>query len=198
MYSCRIRYSLLDISNEINFKSMQRTLQWNDSLAKQKWLDYTTGKSRPKESLLNLGDRVILKQTCQNKLSPMFKPYPYRIIGQKSTMLTAKHTSNNYEIIRNQTHFKSIPETAIVPKQEQVEYGLEEDLDLDGAGEVVESENEALRNNRPKHDSQRKTIRNETEVPYMNGTNINRHLFLHYILDKNCCCFFCCFRGKMS
>ena len=88
----------------------------------------------------------------------MFKPYPYRIIGQNGTMLTAKHMSTNHEITRNQTHFKSIPETAIVPKQEQVEHKLEEDLDLEGAGEVVEYENETLRHNRPKHDdSQRKT-----------------------------------------
>ena len=41
--------------------------------------------------------------------------------------------STNHEINRNQMHFKSIPETALVPKQEQVEHGLEEDLDLEGA-----------------------------------------------------------------
>ena len=35
--------------------------------------------------------------------------------------------STNHEITRNQTYFKSIPETAIVPKQEQAEHGLEED-----------------------------------------------------------------------
>ena len=47
----------------------------------------------------------------------MFKSYPYRIIGQNGTMLTAKHISTNDEITRYQTHFKSIPETAIAPKQ---------------------------------------------------------------------------------
>ena len=50
------------------------------------------------------------------------------------------------------THFKSIPQTVIVPKQEQVEHELEKDLDLEGAGEVLECENEALRHNRPKHE----------------------------------------------
>ena len=96
----------------------------------------------------------------------MFKPYPYRIIGQKGTMLTAKHMSTNHEITRNQTHFKSIPETAIVPKQEQVEHELEEDLNLEVAGEVVECENEALRHNRPKHDdSQRQTYRKRNRHP---------------------------------
>ena len=38
MYSRCVGYTLPDISNEINSKSMQRTLQRNDSLAKQKWL----------------------------------------------------------------------------------------------------------------------------------------------------------------
>ena len=121
--------------------------QRNDGLAKQKLLDYTTEKRRPKEISLKVGD-----QTCQNKLYPMFKPYPYRIIGQKGTMLTAKHMSTNHEIARNLTHFISIPETAIVPKQEQGEHELEEDLDLEEAGEEVECENEALRHNRSKHD----------------------------------------------
>ena len=60
--------------------------------------------------------------------------------------------STNHEIPRNQTHFKSIPETAIVPKQENIEHNLEEEPDLEGAGEVVEYENEALRHNKPKHD----------------------------------------------
>ena len=96
----------------------------------------------------------------------MFKPYPYRIVRQKGTMLTAKHMSANHEITCNQTHFKSIPETAIVPKQVQVEHKLEEDLDLEEAGEAVECENEALRHNRPKHDdSQRKTYSKRNRRP---------------------------------
>ena len=42
MYLRHIPYTLPDISNEINSKSMQSTLQRNDSFAKQKWLDCTT------------------------------------------------------------------------------------------------------------------------------------------------------------
>ena len=41
-------------------------------------------------------------------------------------MLTAKHISTKHEITRIQTHFKSIPKTAKVPIQEQVEHELEE------------------------------------------------------------------------
>ena len=57
MCSRRICYTLPGISNEIN-----------KSLANQKWLDYTTGKRQPKESSLNVGDRVLVKQTRQEKL----------------------------------------------------------------------------------------------------------------------------------
>ena len=53
-------------------------------------------------------------------------------------MLTARHKSTNHEITRNETHFKSIPETAIVPKKEQVEHELEEETDLEGVWQVVE------------------------------------------------------------
>ena len=128
---------------------MQMTLQRNDSLAKQKWFDYTAGKRRLEKSSLNVVHQVLVKQSHQNKQSPMFKPHPYRIIDQNGTMLTAKHISTNHEITRNQTHFKSIPEIATVPKKEQVEHELEEDLDLERVGEVLECENETLRHNRP-------------------------------------------------
>ena len=60
-------------------------------------------------------------------------------------MLTAKRMSTNHEITHSQTHFTSIPETTIVPKQKQVEHELEEDLDLERAGVVAECENESLR-----------------------------------------------------
>ena len=111
---------------------MQRTLQPNDSLAKQKLLDYTTGKRWSKEILLNVGGQVLVKQTHQSKLSLMFKPYTFRILGQKGTMLTANHMATNHEITHNETYFKSILETAIVPKQEQVEREIQEDTDLEG------------------------------------------------------------------
>ena len=54
---------------------------------------------------------------------------------KKGTMLTKKQMLTNHEITRNQTHFKSTPETAIVHKKEQVEHELEEETDLEvGAG----------------------------------------------------------------
>ena len=107
------RHSLPDIFNKINLKSIQRTLQQNDS--QQKNVDL-------KKSLINIGDRILVKKLCQNNLSPLFQPYPCQIISKKGAMLTGRHMSTNQEIIRNQTHFKSIPETVIVSKKEQVKY----------------------------------------------------------------------------
>ena len=81
-------------------------------------------------------------------------------------MLTIKHMSTNHEITRNQTHFKSIPETAIVPKNEQIEHELEEETNLEGVGEVVECENKALRQDKPRHDdSQQKTYQTRNRRP---------------------------------
>ena len=95
-------------------------------------LEYKTEKRRPKEISLTIDDRFLVKQPRQNKLSPLFKPYPYRIIGKKGAKLTAKHTSTNHEITPNQGHFKSILETAIVPKKEQVKHEIDEETDLEG------------------------------------------------------------------
>ena len=43
------------------------------------------------EILLNIYDRVLVKQPHQNKLSQLLRPYPCRIISKKGTMLTVKH-----------------------------------------------------------------------------------------------------------
>ena len=119
-----------------------------------------------KEILVNIGDRLLVKQPRQNKLPKLFKPYPCRIISKKDTLLTAKFMSTNHEIAGNQTHFKSIPETAIVSKNEKVEHELEEETNLKGAGRVVECENEALRHNRPRHyDLQRKAYPKQNRHP---------------------------------
>ena len=129
-------------------------------------LEYKTEKRRPKEISLTIDDRFLVKQPRQNKLSPLFKPHPYRIIGKKGTKLTAKHMSTNHEITPNQAHFKSIPETAIVPKKEQVKHEIDEETDLERAGEVDECENEVLIHNIPRYDNpQRKTYPKRNRRP---------------------------------
>ena len=75
------RHSLPDMFNKINFKPIQRTLQQNDS--QQKNVDLKK----------SIGDRILVKQLCQNNLSPLLKPYPCQIISEKGAMLTARHMS---------------------------------------------------------------------------------------------------------
>lgn len=142
MFKRKIRQSIPNITNKVNDEKNQTVLTQNDLLSKQKALDYTNKKRRPKETSLNIGDRVLIKQPRQNKLSTPFKPFPYRVIARKGTMITARNISGEHEVTRNQSHFKHIPETAIVPKHEKIELELEEGSVLGGAGGVVECESE--------------------------------------------------------
>ena len=73
-----------------------------------------------------------------------------------------------------------------------------EDLDLERAGRVAKCEDEVLAyNNLNMATPNEKRIQNKTDVPFMNDTSTNKHLFLCYSFYKNCCCFFRWFRGKM-
>ena len=76
--------------------------------------DYSTLSSHAKPCSLSVRDRVLVKQPSKNKLSSPYNPYPYYITAQKDSMFTAKNSETDHEITRNQTHFNSIPEQAIV------------------------------------------------------------------------------------
>ena len=59
-----------------------------------------------KESMIQIGDTVLVKQYKQNKLKTRFNKMPYIVLGRKGTKVTAEHS--NHRITRNLSHFKRV------------------------------------------------------------------------------------------
>ena len=115
MFQRRIRYSMADATNKLNHIDLEEKLECNDWTQKELVTDYATLRRHTKPCSLSVCDRVLVKQLRKNKLSSPFNLYPYRIIAQKGSMLTAKTTESDHEITQYQTHFKSIHEQATAP-----------------------------------------------------------------------------------
>jgi len=67
---------------------------------------------------LNVGDKVLIKQPKQNKMSTPFKPEPFEITDKKGSMITAQNAEHT--VTRNASSFKRLPSNIPVhPKEEQ-------------------------------------------------------------------------------
>ena len=74
-------------------------------------------KHHAKPSDLIHGDHVLVKQPKTNKLKSLFNPKPSIIVQKKGSMITGKNKS--HRIIRNWSHFRSIPKHVPIPEEEE-------------------------------------------------------------------------------
>ena len=78
-----------------------------DRLQKQLTKEYSDKVRHAEESSLNPGDKVLVRQTKENKLSTPFSPVEHTVLWKKGNSVVAE--SENGKIIRrNSTHFQSI------------------------------------------------------------------------------------------
>ena len=82
-------------------------IKQNDREAKLKMKRYADASHRSKPSNLQLDDRVLLRNTRENKLTPAFDPQPYTVVGRKGSMISAKRGER--VITRNTSFFKHVP-----------------------------------------------------------------------------------------
>ena len=82
MFQRRIRNSIPDATNKLNHIDLEEKLEFNDWTKKELATDYATLRRYAKPCSLSVGNRVLIKQLCKNKLSSPFSPYPYRIIAK--------------------------------------------------------------------------------------------------------------------
>ena len=76
----------------------------NQELRKENGRVYANQRRGAKESLIKVGDRVLIKQKKRNKLSTNFNTTPYIITSARGTRLTAEY--NGHKITRNASFFK--------------------------------------------------------------------------------------------
>ena len=80
-------------------------VQDKDIVAKQKGKDYADNRRNARESDLQQGDQVLLKQNKRNMLDTHFHPEPYKVVDRKGSEVTVQ-SSTGERYRRNVTHVK--------------------------------------------------------------------------------------------
>ena len=80
---------------------------------KDKMNEYVSKQRHACDRALRVGDLVLVKQRKVTKSTPPYEPTPYRIVGQKGTLISARNTKDDHVITRNVSFFKRVsPEVA--------------------------------------------------------------------------------------
>ena len=89
---------------QMTLKSSDMELGDTDEYSKAKMKMYADERNNATKSKLTVGDKVLVQQPKENKLSTPFDPKPYQVTEKKGTMVTARREDKS--IKRNSTFFK--------------------------------------------------------------------------------------------
>ena len=81
-------------------------MNMNDRKSKSYNKQYIDTKKRPQDIFFKRGDRVLVRQPKENKLTTYYNPTPLRITNVKGTMIRAQFENQENGITRHATHFK--------------------------------------------------------------------------------------------
>ena len=79
-------------------------IRQRDAAEKKQMKEYADKRRNARESLMVLGDQVLLKQGKEDVLTPAFDPRPFSVIGVKGSMITVKRGREIKS--RNSSHCK--------------------------------------------------------------------------------------------
>jgi len=162
MFKRKIRHTIPTFNEEIDTDAHAK-IDENDKQGKAKQRYYANKKC--KNRVLNVGDKVLVLQKKQNKLSTKFNQHPYNVIAIKGTQVSAENPVNHHQITRNVSHFIKVPIDAQPPQPMKETFDEEED-ESDSHGSDRGSPNtitpEEIENKTINH-KQPKKIRNEKQ-----------------------------------
>lgn len=126
--------------NELKYSDARK----RDADKKQIMKKYADKRNHAKESDLQIGDKVLIKQEKENKMSTPFKPVPYEVKDRKGSMITARR--GDHHVTRNMSFFKRLPSSVSIHptnEEEEIEFEIENpDIQLtDRQGEEREVTN---------------------------------------------------------
>lgn len=90
----------------MTMKSSDTKLRDTDKFKKAKMKTYADERNNATKLKLTVGDKVLVQQPKENKLTTPFDPKPYEITEKKGTMITARREDKS--ITRNSTFYKLI------------------------------------------------------------------------------------------
>ena len=87
-------------------QNKDQILRQKDDQAKKKMKQYADMKRKAKDSTIQVGDTVLLRQRKDSKFTSKFDPLPFKVVHKKGTMVTAN--KNGKFITRNTSMFKKV------------------------------------------------------------------------------------------
>jgi hypothetical protein len=111
-----------------------------DAETKQKSKDNIDVRRQAKESNIQVGDKILLEQTKQNKLSTNYEPSPYEVTGKFGNQVIIK-SNGGVEYKRNVSHMKLLNEETREPEPEILELPQEGNVT---PTETTENQEEAI------------------------------------------------------
>ena len=94
LYNRQIRGILPTLPSEHKVVRRRQEAKENQELRQEKGRNYANQRRGAKESLIKVGERVLIKQKKRNKLSTNFSKTFYVIISPKGTRLTAEYNGH--------------------------------------------------------------------------------------------------------
>ena len=90
----------------------QKLLKERDGCAKMKQKIYVDNKRGARPSVIAVGDRVLLKQSKENKLSTNFEPHLYKVVRRDGNAVVVEDTNGNNRM-RSIAHMKKYIEQEV-------------------------------------------------------------------------------------
>ena len=112
----KLKSTLPQIQHDLAPQEVRQT----DAKRKTEMKEYADRCSHAKNTDLSVGDKVLLKQPKQNKMSTPFKPEPLEIKDEKGSMITAQNAERT--VTRNASFFKKLPSSVpvqLIPSDEE-------------------------------------------------------------------------------
>ncbi len=117
LFNRATRGKLPSMSKEYKLTDRHNEARENEERKKTKGRNYADTRRRTRHSKIEVGDRVLVKQTRHNKLSTNFSTTPYTVVKVTGSRVVAEN--NHHRITRNLSFFRRIPEDILTTDDEE-------------------------------------------------------------------------------
>ena len=101
----------------------------HDRQGKAKIKAYAEKKRRVRETELEVGDTVLVRQERKNKLSSHYDPKPYTVTDVKESQVTAEQHKGR-SVTRNSSFFKKVPKGVTEGQKLDIDSDSDDDIDI--------------------------------------------------------------------
>lgn len=113
LYGRKIRSAMPFVADgkRVRFKDKVELMKEKDARMKAAMKKLADARNKARESDIDIGDTVLVKQTQTGKTVPVYKPTPYVVVDRNGSMLSAENT-DGHRITRNSSFYKQSVDTS--------------------------------------------------------------------------------------